>query len=222
MKKLIITLIIFFLSTYIALGDTVYLNNRKTGEEDVAVQMKKDKMLQAATEKINIEKLDILTSEGIMTAYQEQIEVKQNEDKNEIIFEEDEDYVKWKKKMDKARGKKKTGLVLFITGLAAAGAGVAAVMATKETGPERLGLYYFPSEYSFQYSVKSRNYYDFKWYSIALMSGGAATAAYGLFMRSSGDKMKKDLEEEGERKGYLTLNLNPYTNQINIAYKIEF
>jgi hypothetical protein len=222
MKKLIITIIIFFLSVAIALGDTVYLNNRKTEEEDAAIQRKNDKMLQADTEKINLEKLDILTTEGIMNAYQKQVKVEQVEDKNEIIFEEDEDYIKWKQKMDKAKGKKKTGLVLVVTGLAAVGGGVAAVWATKETGPERLGSYYFPSEFSYQVSVQSRNYYDFKWYSIALISGGAATTIYGLFMRSSGDKMKKDLEEEGEKKGYLTLNLNPYTNQINIAYKIEF
>jgi hypothetical protein len=222
MKKLIITLIIFFLSASIALGDTVYLNNRKTGEEDAAIKKKNDKIMQADNKQINLEKLDILTPKGIITAYQKQVEVEQVEDKNEIIFEEDEDYIKWKQKMDKAKGKRKTGLVLIITGLAAVGGGVAAVMATKETGPERLGRYYFPSEYSFQYSVKSRNYYDFKWYSIALMSGGAATTIYGLFMRSSGNEMKKELEEEGERKGYLTLNLNPSTNQINIAYKIEF
>jgi hypothetical protein len=222
MKKMLITITIVFLSLSMAFGDVLYMHNDGNVEAKNAADKKKHEKLPANMRIGVFSMEDVLHNSYGLPAVEEQLKKEQIEKKKESPFEKDSEYTSWKEQMNRADGKRKTGLVLIIAGLAAVGGGAAAVMATKESGPERAGSYYFPSEFNYQLSVQHRNYYDFKWYSIALLSGGAATAIYGLFVRSSGDNMKKDLEEEGKRKGYLTLNVNPYTEQINIAYKIEF
>jgi hypothetical protein len=222
MKKILISITIVFLSLSMAFGDVLYMHNDGNVEAKKAADKKKHEEL-SANMKIDIFSMeDVLHNSYGLPAVEGQLKKEKVEKKKESPFDKDSEYNSWKEEMNRAEGKRKTGLILIIAGLAAVGGGTGAVLATKKSGPEIAAPYYFPSEYSYQLSVQHRNYYDFKWYSIALLSGGAATTIYGLFMRSSGDNMKKDLEEEGKRKGYLTLNLNPYSEQINIAYKIEF
>jgi hypothetical protein len=222
MKKILISITIVFLSLSMAFGDVLYLHNDGNVEAKAAADKKKHEELPANMRIGVFAMADVLHNSYGLPAVEGQLKKEKVEKKKESPFEKDSEYNSWKEEMNRAEGKRKTGLILIIGGLAAVGGGTAAVLATKKSGPEIAGAYYFPSEYSYQVSVQRRNNYDFKWYSIALLSGGAATTIYGLFMRSSGDEMKRDLEEEGKRKGYLTLNVNPYTEQINIAYKIEF
>lgn len=139
-----------------------------------------------------------------------------------ITKQEDSEYQLWKERVERAKSKKRKGLMFIITGAGAAAVGGALVLSSRTSGPEIPGPYFFPSEYSVFLSVKQRHYYEWKWYSAALLGGGGALAVWGLFVYESGDEMKKGLEEEGKSKGYLTLNLNPQFNQVNIAYKIEF
>lgn len=222
MKNLIVALLIISLSISLAFADIFYLKNGKIEEGKVIRKSERPARVQSHISISSIEEKGIYQIEYEKLAIEEQKKKEKIKEPEKGALQEDDAYLLWKESMEHAARKRKKGLILSITGAAAIGIGTALVLSTRKEGPKEAGMYYDLWSRSYYAAVEQRKYYQLKWPSIVCLSSGAVLAVYGLYVFDSGNKIKKHLEEEGKRKGYIAFNIDPRFNQVQIAYKIDF